>query len=71
MKRKKIAGSGPGEENAKGIIVPRFGNRPENHVAVSLSFVALCELLLMTRTHYQAWLTAQYAAAGNKEAHRV
>ena len=49
----------------------RFGNRPENHVAVSLSFAALCELLLMTRTHYQAWLTAQYAAVGNKEAQRV
>ena len=66
-----VAASGPGEENAKGLIVPRFGNRPENHVAVSLSFAALCELLLMTRTHYQAWLTAQYAAVGNKEAQRV
>lgn len=57
-----VAESGPGEENAKGLIVPRFGNKPENHVAVSLSFAALCELLLMTRLHYQAWLTAQYVA---------
>lgn len=66
-----VSDSGPGEENAKGLIVPRFGNKPENHVAVSLSFAALCELLLMTRLHYQAWLTAQYAAVGNKEAQRV
>lgn len=57
-----VADSGPGEENAKGLIVPRFGNKPENHVAVSLSFAALCELLLMTRLNYQAWLTAQYVA---------
>lgn len=60
-----VADSGPGEENAKGLIVPRFSNRSENHVAVSLSFAALCELLLMTRLHYQAWLTAQYVAGAN------
>lgn len=66
-----VADSGPGEVNAKGLIVPRFGNKPENHVAVSLSFAALCELFLMTRTHYQAWLTAHYVAAGNKDGQRV
>lgn len=27
-----IADSGPGQKNEKGLIVPRFGNRPENHV---------------------------------------
>ena len=31
-----VADSGPGEENEKGLIVPRFGNKPENHVAVSM-----------------------------------
>lgn len=62
-----VADSGPGEENAKGLIVPRFGNMPENHVAVSLSFAALCELLLMTRSHYQAWLTAQYVTAWTRD----
>ena len=45
------ASSGPGEKDAKGLIVPKFGNRPENHVAVSMTFDALSELLLMTRTH--------------------
>ena len=58
-----IADSGPGEENEKGLIVPRFGNKPENHVAVSMTFDSLSELLLMTKTHYEAWLSAYYAAA--------
>ena len=55
-----IADSGPGDKDDKGLIVPRFGNKPENHVAVSLTFDALSELLLMTKTHYEAWLTAWY-----------
>ena len=54
------ASSGPGEKDAKGLIVPKFGNRPEHHVAVSMTFDALSELLLMTRTHYESWLTAWY-----------
>lgn len=54
------ASSGPGEKDAKGLIVPKFGNKPENHVAVSMTFDALSELLLMTRTHYESWLTAWY-----------
>lgn len=57
-----VAESGAGETSSKGLIIPRFGSRPENHVAVSLSFASLCELLLATRAHYLAWLTAQYAA---------
>ena len=57
-----IADSGPGEENEKGLIVPRFGNKPENHVAVSMTFDSLSELLLLTKTHYEAWLSAYYAA---------
>ena len=55
-----IADSGPGDKDDKGLIVPRFGNKPENHVAVSLTFDALSELLLMTKTHYESWLTAWY-----------
>ena len=55
-----IADSGPGDKDAKGLIVPRFGNKPENHVAVSMTFDALSELLLMTKTHYESWLTAWY-----------
>lgn len=54
------ASSGPGEKDAKGLIVPRFGSKPENHVAITLTYEALSELLLMTRTHYESWLTAWY-----------
>lgn len=56
-----VADSGPGETDAKGLIVPKFGNKPENHVAVSMTWKALSELLLMTKAHYEAWLSAWYA----------
>ena len=55
-----IADSGPGETDAKGLIVPKFGRNPENHDAVSMSFQSLSELLLLTKTHYEAWLSAWY-----------
>ena len=55
-----VADSGPGEKDAKGLIVPKFGNKPENHVAVSLSWDSLSELLLFTKAHYEAWLSAWY-----------
>lgn len=56
-----VADSGPGETDAKGLIVPRFGKNPENHVSVSMTWNALSELLLLTKTHYEAWLSARYA----------
>lgn len=55
-----VANSGPGETDKKGLIVPRFGNKPENHVAVSMTFETLSSLLLITKVHYQAWLGAWY-----------
>ena len=55
-----VADSGPGETTEKGLIVPRFGNKPENHVAVSMSLEVLSELLLLTKVHYEAWLAAWY-----------
>ena len=55
-----VANSGPGETDKKGLIVPRFGNKPENHVAVSMTFETLSSLLLITKVHYQAWLSAWY-----------
>ena len=56
-----VADSGPGETNSKGLIVPRFGTKPENHVAVSMSFETFSEMILMTRVHFCAWLTTEYA----------
>lgn len=55
-----VADSGPGEKDAKGLIVPRFGKNPENHVSVSMTWETLAELLLITKTHYEAWLAAWY-----------
>ena len=55
-----VADSGPGETDSKGLIVPRFGTNPENHVSVSMTWDALAELLLFTKAHYEAWLAAWY-----------
>lgn len=55
-----VADSGPGQTNEKGLIVPKFGNKPENHVAVSMSFDTFGEFLLITKAHYTAWLSAWY-----------
>lgn len=56
------ADSGPGEENKTGLIVPRFGKSPEQHVSVILTWRQLNELLFTTVTHYNAWLSAKYRA---------
>lgn len=55
-----VADSGPGRQNEKGLIVPQFQRQPENHVTVSLTWEAMSELVLMTRAHYFAWLSARY-----------
>lgn len=54
------ADSGPGETNAKGLIIPRFGKNPENHVSVSMTFESFSELLLLTKSHFESWLTVWY-----------
>ena len=56
------ADSGPGEENKTGLIVPRFGKSPEQHVSVILTWRQLNELLFATVVHYKAWLSAKYMA---------
>ena len=55
-----VADSGPGVTTEKGLITPKFGNKPENHVTVSMTLDSFGELLLVTQAHYQAWLTAWY-----------
>lgn len=55
------AESGPGEEDAQGLIVPRYGNRPEQKVTVAMSMASLNEIMLVTKMHYEAWLTMWYA----------
>lgn len=55
-----VAESGPGETSKTGLIVPKFGKAPENHVAVAMTFETLSELMLITKAHYEAWLSAWY-----------
>lgn len=57
-----VADSGPGEQSGKGLIVPRFGKNPEQHVAVGLTWRGVNEILITTAAHYQAWLSAKYMA---------
>jgi len=55
------ADSGPGTTDGKGLIVPRFGKNPENHVSVGLNWRSFDEMMLMTQTHFSSWLAAMYA----------
>lgn len=55
-----VADSGPGETTKTGLIVPKFGTKPENHVVVAMTFETLSELMLITKAHYEAWLAAWY-----------
>lgn len=56
-----VANSGPGETNKTGLIVPKFGGDPENHVAVSMAWDTFAGFMLTTKAHYEAWLAAWYA----------
>ena len=56
-----VADSGPGQTDAKGLIVPKFGSKPENHVSISMSFESFSELMLLTKEHFRAWLSAWYS----------
>lgn len=62
-----VADSGPGEADAKGLIVPKFGGRPENHVQIAMTFESFSELMLTTKVHYQAWLSAKYMSSFGKD----
>lgn len=54
------AESGPGETDAKGLIVPRYGNTPEQRVSVGISMAHINELMICTIEHYRAWLSWWY-----------
>lgn len=54
------AESGPGEVSGTGIIVPKY-SKPEQRVSVSITYDEFAKLMLMTKSHYEAWLAAKYA----------
>ena len=61
------ADSGVGETGPTGLIVPKFGSNPENHVSILLAFESFSELILSTKVHYQAWLSAKYMNSFGKD----
>lgn len=54
-----IAESGPGEQDAKGLIVPRY-SQPECKVTIPFTFESIKELFLITKAHVDAFIAAQY-----------
>ena len=62
-----VASNGVGEQNANKLIVPKFGNNPENKVVVSMSFETLTQLIITTEVHYMAYLTAGYVIERQKQ----
>ena len=54
-----IAESGPGETDSKGLIVPRYGYKPEQKVMMGLSADDAKELFLLTREEIRSFLTAK------------
>lgn len=53
------AEEGPGEVSGTGIIVPKY-TKPEQRVSVSISYDDFAKLMLLTKSHYDAWLAAKY-----------
>ncbi len=51
-----MAEQGPGQTDSKGLIVPRYGNKPEQKVIIPLSADDTKELLLMTREVIRSYL---------------
>ena len=55
------AKSGPGEQDEKGLIVPKFGKNPEQQVFLALPYKDFLELFVATAEHYKAYLVYRYA----------
>jgi len=55
------AKTGPGESDAKGLIVPRY-KKPEKSISIAMDTTALRRMMLITNQHIQAWLTIKYTA---------
>ncbi len=53
------AESGPGEQNDKGLIVPRY-QQPEQRVMVGFTYETIEELFLIVKAHLDAYLASKY-----------
>ncbi|MFR9535079.1 MAG: hypothetical protein SNG49_09705 [Rikenellaceae bacterium] len=54
------AQSGAGQTDQKGLIVPRYGSKPENRVSIAMNWPELTKFVLITKVHYEGWLSAFY-----------
>lgn len=54
------AEKGMGEENEKGLIMPRYGTKPEERVTVLISYADLKALVLETIAHMDSYCASQY-----------
>ena len=54
---------GPGESNAKGLIVPKYSS-PEVRIMVPLSADMIKAFALLTDSHINAWFTYQFMSGG-------
>lgn len=54
------AENGAGEEDERGLIVPKYGLKPDNRVMVGLSYDQLKEFAIMLKLHIEAFITEKY-----------
>lgn len=55
-----IAECGIGEESDTGLIVPKYGNKPEQKIMIPFSADALKKFVLIIQTHINAYLSSKY-----------
>lgn len=53
------AESGPGEQSDKGLIVPKY-QQPEQRVMIGFTYETIEELMLITKAHVDAYISAKY-----------
>jgi hypothetical protein len=58
-----VAETGPGKEDAKGLIVPQYGgkdHKPEQQILIPLTDETMRSLMLITKTHIEQFIGSQY-----------
>ncbi|WP_144537350.1 hypothetical protein [Bacillus thuringiensis] len=58
---------GKGEKNEKGLIVPRYGGKPEQKVMIPMQGDDLKRFALVVKTHIDAYITAKYTNEGSEK----
>lgn len=56
-----IAEQGKGESDAKGLIVPRYGNKPDARITIPVTEDAMKQLAAITKAYIQGFITNQFS----------